>query len=186
MWLKIVHFAGIRKIVAHPDRRMIEQQQKLCHNGDQKGITPPKNGSKSSNFLNIFIVFQVHEDFVSCIFSTAWIVICIFSTDQKIFKKQLYRLQQATVFKQTASYKKRCAFSKTKRTQWPKRPLLRWQNLQQRQQLKTRCVIFIFKTRTSISSLMSFFVTTLAINHLFQATAVVFEKLLQSSTLKKL
>ena len=163
MWLKIIHFAGIRKNVAHPDRRMIEKQQKLCHNGDQKGLLPQKMDQK----VQIVLIFLLFFRF-------------------KIFKKQLYRLQQATVFKQTASYVKRYAFSKTKRTQWPKRPLLRWQNLQQRQQLKTRCVIFIFKTRTSISSLMSFFVTTLAINHLFSAAAVVFEKLLQSSTLKKL
>lgn len=32
---------------------------------------------------------------------------------------------------------------------------------------KDKMRVFIFKTRTSISSLMSFFVTTLAINHLF-------------------
>ena len=37
---------------------------------------------------------------------------------------------------------------------------------------------FYFQNKTSISSLMSFFISTLAINYLLQATVVVLEKLL--------
>ena len=43
-----------------------------------------------------------------------------------------------------------------------------------------------FKTQTLILSLMSFFVPTLAINYLFSASAVVFEKPLEWPTLRKL
>ena len=56
MWLKIIHFAGIRKNVAHPDRRMIEKQQKLCYNGDQKGLLPQKMDQKVQIVL-IFLLF---------------------------------------------------------------------------------------------------------------------------------
>ena len=41
----------------------------------------PKSGSKSLNLLNIF-VFYVHQDFVICLCSTAW----IFNGSQKIFR----------------------------------------------------------------------------------------------------
>ena len=47
-------------------------------------------------------------------------------------------------------------------------------------------VIFFWNTRIVISSLMSLIVTIFAINHLLTATAVVFPKLLQWSTLRTL
>ena len=52
--------------------------------------------------------------------------------------------------------------------------------------IKTAAKDKMCETRTSISLLMRCFVTTLAINHLFSATVVGFERLLQWSTLRKL
>ena len=88
MWLKIVQCARIRKIIACPiENDWIYNSNNNCVlMAIKKDYFPPKkNGSKSLNFLNIFIVFKVYKDFFICyyfVISTGWIV-----NGSKIFKK---------------------------------------------------------------------------------------------------
>ena len=79
-----------------------------------------------------------------------------------------------TLFSNSCFICGRHAFSKTKRSQRSKKILTLLTEATKAAAKDRMCEI-----RTPVSSLMSFFVTTLAINHLLSTTSVVFEKLLQ-------